>query len=205
MRARSNTRRRILRTGWAVCAARLVAGPCLLGLDAAARADEPLYNETDLTFLQHMIVHHAQAVEMCAWVPTRSDRDDFVRYARYVERAQAAEIEKMKALLAIAADRGLPIPEHHLHGDPPMAGMLSTARMKAIESARGAEFERLWLEGMIVHHDGAVDMARVQQQQQLESARQPYELATLVEDILIEQRAEIAKMRGWLDAWRLAR
>ena len=82
-----------------------------------------------------------------------------------------------------------------------MAGMLSTAEMQAIEAADGAELERLWLEGMIRHHEGAVTMARDQQQQQLDTGRQPYELAVLVEDILIEQRAEIAKMRGWLTAW----
>jgi uncharacterized protein (DUF305 family) len=171
---------------------------------AAARADEtvePLYNAADLEFLQHMIVHHDQALTMCVWVPARSDREEFVRFARYVERAQAAEIREMQSLLDIAAERGLALPEQHLHGDPPMAGMLSTAEMRAIEAADGVEFERLWLEGMIRHHEGAVTMARDQQQQQLDTGRQPYELAVLVEDILIEQRAEIAKMRGWLTAW----
>jgi uncharacterized protein (DUF305 family) len=183
---------------------RTVFATLALGL-AVARAEEPLYNEADLTFLQHMLVHHEQALEMCAWVPARTERAEFEHFARYVDRAQAAEIAEMKSLLAIAADRGLAMPQQHLHGDPPMAGMLSSTEMKAIEAASGAEFEQLWLEGMIVHHEGAVAMARAQQQQQLEAKRQPYELATLVEDILIEQRAEIARMRGWLAEWGLAR
>ena len=183
----------------------LVAATLAMTLIAAAaladEAAEPLYNAADLEFLQHMIVHHDQALTMCAWVPARSDREEFVRFARYVERAQAAEIREMQSLLDIAAERGLALPEQHLHGDPPMAGMLSTAEMQAIEAVDGAELERLWLEGMIRHHEGAVTMARDQQQQQLDTGRQPYELAVLVEDILIEQRAEIAKMRGWLTAW----
>lgn len=215
MRRPLNARRKLRRdVGAALAASALAltialgAAVLALGLVNLARAQgaaEPLYNEADLGFLQHMIVHHEQALTMCTWVAERTERAEFEHFARYVERAQAAEIAEMKALLAIAADRGLAIPQQHLHGDPPMAGMLSTAAMNAIEAATGAEFERLWLTGMIAHHEGAVDMARAQQKQQLETNRQPYELATLVEDILIEQRAEIAKMRGWLAAWELER
>jgi uncharacterized protein (DUF305 family) len=194
--------------GGAALGAGCAAAALALVSAGSVRAQEiaqPLYNAADLAFLQHMIVHHEQALTMCEWVPGRTKREEFVHFARYVERAQAAEIAEMKSLLAIAAERGLAIPEQHLHGDPPMAGMLSTAQMQTIEAATGTEFERLWLQGMIVHHDGAVDMARAQQQQQLDTRRQPYELATLVEDILIEQRAEIAKMRGWLQDWGLER
>jgi uncharacterized protein (DUF305 family) len=107
----------------------------VLGLiTALARADEtaPLYNDADLTFLQHMIVHHEQALTMCAWVAERSDRAEFARFARYVDRAQAAEIQMMRSLLAVAAERGLQMPAQHLHGDPPMAGMLSSAQMDAM-------------------------------------------------------------------------
>ena len=168
---------------------------------AASRAQEnpaPLYNDADLAFLQHMIVHHEQALTMCAWVPERSERGEFVRFARYVERAQAAEIKAMQSLLGAAAERGLEIPAQHLHGDPPMAGMLSTVQMAAIQAASSTEFERLWLEGMIYHHEGAIAMAHAQQEQQLASGRRPYGLDVLIEDLLVEQRAEITKMREWL-------
>lgn len=167
----------------------------------AQSAGQPLYTDTDLSFLQHMIVHHEQALTMCAWVPERSERAEFVRFARYVARAQAAEIGEMRALLDLAAQRGLALPQVHLHADPPMAGMLSRAEMDAIAAASGGQFERLWLEGMIRHHDGAVAMARAQQQAQLASGRQPYELAVLVEDILIDQKGEIVRMREWLEEW----
>lgn len=164
----------------------------------------PIFNDGDLLFLHHMSLHHEQAVVMSSLVPERTDRDEFVRFAGYVGRAQAAEIALMQSLLDLAADRGMEVPDHGQHGDPPMAGMLSTAQIDALTAARNAEFERLWLEGMIVHHQGAIDMARRQQRQQSESGRRPYGLAVLVEEILVEQRAEITKMRAWLNDWGLA-
>lgn len=172
--------------------------------DAREQTTGPLFNAEDVRFLQHMTVHHEQAVVMASLVLARSDRAQFNRFARYVARAQAAEIEVMQALLALARDRGLAIHDHGLHGDPPMAGMLSSAEMNALAAASGAEFERLWLEGMIYHHQGAIDMAHAQQRQQLANDHRPYGLAVLVEDILVEQRAEITKMRAWLGEWGLA-
>lgn len=193
----------------------MLAASLLLGLASAALAqhahDAPtatvpaaLFNEADLEFLQHMIVHHEQGVEMALLVPPRTDREEFVRFASYVRRGQAAEIESMESLLELAADRGMRVSEHALHGDPPMAGMLSSAQMRALAAATGVEFERLWLEGMVYHHEGAIDMANAQQRQQLESGRQPYEISVLVEEILVEQFAEITKMRAWLVEWGLA-
>jgi uncharacterized protein (DUF305 family) len=151
-----------------------------------------------------MIMHHEQALEMAALVPSRSHRDEFVRFARYVDGAQRAEIDQMKSLLQMASDRGIPIPHHEMLGDPPMAGMLSKAQMAALAAATGAEFERLWLQGMIYHHEGALDMAREQQRQQFETGRHPYGIDVMVDDILNVQRAEITKMRGWLDQWGLS-
>jgi uncharacterized protein (DUF305 family) len=171
---------------------------------ASEQASAPLYNDADLLFLRHMSIHHEQAVVMSSMVPARTDREAFIRFARYVERAQAAEIEVMQSLLELAVQRGLEVPEHGPHGDPPMAGMLSTAEMEALAAASGAEFERLWLEGMIFHHEGGIDMAHAQQRQQLETGRRPYGIDVLVQDILVEQRAEITKMRAWLAEWGLA-
>jgi uncharacterized protein (DUF305 family) len=168
---------------------------------AHAHDETALFNAADIEFLQHMIVHHEQAVVMALLVPERTERDEFVRFASYVRRGQAAEIESMRSLLDLAADRGMVVGEHGLHGDPPMPGMLSRAQIDALASATGIEFERLWLEGMIYHHQGAIDMAIAQQQQQLESRRQPFEVSVLVEEILVEQQAEITKMREWLGDW----
>lgn len=175
-----------------------------LGVAWGQAPSAPLYTEDDLMFLTHMIMHHEQALEMAALVPSRSHRDEFVRFARYVDGAQRAEIDQMKSLLQMASDRGIPIPHHEMLGDPPMAGMLSKAQMAALAAATGAEFERLWLQGMIYHHEGALDMAREQQRQQFETGRHPYGIDVMVDDILNVQRAEITKMRGWLDQWGLS-
>jgi len=168
--------------------------------DALADDETPLYTEADLRFLQHMIAHHEQAVAMSALVAERTSRRQFVQYADYVARAQHAEIATMSALLELASERGIDLP-HMAHGDPPMRGMLSAAQLRALEQADGAHFERLWLEGMIFHHEGAIEMARAQQLAQLDAGRRPYMIDVLVEDIIVDQRAEIATMRRWLREW----
>ena len=180
---------------------KFASGLALLCLACRAIA-APLYAPADLQFLTHMIVHHNQALELCALVPSRSEREEFHRFARYLNDAQQTEIDQMKGLLKSAADRGVQIPEAHLHGDPPMHGMLSKAQMTAIANARGLKFERLWLEGMIYHHQGAVDMALAQQEAQFTDGHQPWGVDVLVDDMLAVQRAEIHRMQGWLRDWR---
>ena len=103
----------------------------------AASANAPLFTEQDLMFLTHMIMHHEQALEMTAMVPSRSKREDFNRFARYLDGGQRSEIDHMKGLLKVATERGLEIPHHEMTGDPPMAGMLSKAQMAAHAEASG--------------------------------------------------------------------
>lgn len=187
---------------------RLLVLPLLLGLAGAAlgqqpRPATPLYTGDELAFLTHMLTHHQQAIDMAALVPARSDRKEFLAFARYIADAQQAEIDQMKALLQAAADRGQPAPHHEMSGDPPMPGMLSKAQMAALDAARGAEFARLWLQGMIRHHQGAIDMALAQQQREFESRRQPYGIAAMADDILTTQRGEIGMMKTWLTRWGL--
>jgi uncharacterized protein (DUF305 family) len=162
-----------------------------------------VYTPEDLLFLTHMIVHHEQALELTALVPSRTMREELVRFARHLDAAQRAEIDQMKSLLALAAERGMTMPSHEQHGDHPMPGMLPKAQMDAIAAARGPAFEKLWLEGMIVHHEGALTMGREQQQRQFESGRRPYGIDVLVDEILVVQRAEITRMRAWLGEWGL--
>ncbi len=171
----------------------------------AAASTSALYTDDDLSFLTHMIMHHQQALDMCALVPSRSDREQFNRFARYLDGAQRAEIDQMNALLKEASDRGIQIPHHEMTGDPPMAGMLSKAQMLELAASRGAEFERLWLQGMIYHHQGAVDMSLAQQERDFQTHRDPYGIEVMVDDILSSQRAEIAKMQGWVTEWGLSK
>jgi uncharacterized protein (DUF305 family) len=169
----------------------------------AAGANAPLFTQQDLLFLTHMIMHHEQALEMTAMVPSRSKREDFIRFARYLDGGQRTEIDHMKGLLRIAEERGIEIPHHEMTGDPPMAGMLSKAQMAALAAATGPEFEKLWLQGMIYHHQGALDMAREMQERQFETGRQTFGIDVLVDDITEVQRAEINKMKMWLVQWGL--
>ena len=85
-------------------------------------AGQALFNEQDLHFMHHMVVHHEQALVMSELVEARSDRREFHRFADYVYRAQAAEIDLMQSLMQLAAERGANVPMHELTGDPPMAG-----------------------------------------------------------------------------------
>ena len=170
----------------------------------SAGAVAPLFTQEDLMFLTHMIVHHEQALDMCAMVASRSHREDFIRFARYLDGAQRSEIDQMKGLLRLATERGLSIPHHEMTGDPPMAGMLSKAQMAALAASTGAEFEKLWLQGMIYHHQGALDMAHDMQERQFQSGRQTFGLDVLVDDITEVQRAEINKMKMWLTQWGLS-
>ena len=178
---------------------------CLLFAGASVAAQTPgaeLYTHEDLLFLSHMIVHHEQALELAALVPSRTGREELMRFARQIDGAQRAEIDQMKSLLAIAADRWMTVPQHDAHGDAPMPGLLPKARMDALAAATGAPFERMWLEGMIVHHEGALTMGREQQRRQFETGRHPYGIDVLVDEILVVQRAEITKMKAWLTELR---
>jgi len=170
-----------------------------------ARSDDRdvLYNPEDMQFLHHMSMHHQQALDMAALVPERAMHEEFKKFARYVARGQAAEISAMQGLETLAEDRGIAAPHAHMDHDPPMAGMLPQAEMKALAASKGNDFERRWLEGMIFHHEGGLAMARAQQLQQLEFQRAPYGLAVMVEDILVVQRAEVSKMYDWLMDWGL--
>jgi uncharacterized protein (DUF305 family) len=180
----------------------------MMSLAAAAgwarAAAPPLYTQDDLLFLTHMIMHHRQALDMAALVPSRSSREEFRRFARYVDGAQRSEIDQMNSLLEQAAARAIETPHHEMHGDPPMDGMLSKAQMAALAAATGAEFERLWLRGMIYHHEGALRMARAQQERDFETHRQPFGIDVLADNIIDVQRGEITKMQGWLKDWGLA-
>jgi uncharacterized protein (DUF305 family) len=180
----------------------------LFGASVQAQTPSPgaaLYSQEDLLFLSHMIVHHEQALELAALVPSRTTREELKDFARLVDRGQRVEIDQMKSLLAVAADRGAAVPEHALHTAESMPGLLSKTRMAEIAAANGTRFDRLWLEGMIEHHEGALTMGREQQRRQFESKRQPYGIDVMVDDILVVQRGEITKMKAWLAAWGLSK
>ncbi|MEM1270050.1 MAG: DUF305 domain-containing protein, partial [Bacteroidota bacterium] len=125
------------------------------------------YTEADVRFMQGMIPHHAQALEMTALVRKHATTDAVRQMALRMEISQRDEIKLMEAWLA---ERDQPIEMamgdiggmHHGHhmsgGMHTMPGMLTAEQMETLANARGIEFDRLFLEGMIQHHQGAIDM-----------------------------------------------
>ena len=113
----------------------------------------PQFSSTDIMFAQMMIVHHQQAVDMGTLAETRASSAEVKALAAEIKAEQAPEITQMKGWLEAA---NAPTEMGHHMG---MGGMLTDAEMAALRNATGAEFDRLYLEGMIDHHEGAIRMA----------------------------------------------
>lgn len=152
--------------------------------DAAAEA-----NDADAMFASMMIVHHEQAIEMSAIVLDADGVDPRVTaLAERITAAQGPEIEQLRGWLddwGVEADTAAPMD----HGD----GMMSADDLAALEAASGAEASSLFLEQMIVHHEGAVEMAE-QQVAEGENA----DAVALAESIIEAQAAEIDEMKELL-------
>ncbi len=152
--------------------------------------------DPDTRFMHHMIAHHGQALVMTKLVPQRSNTPGFRLLSERIEISQQDELALMRRWLQ---QRGKPMPmdgDHMMH--MAMPGMLSEAQLASLAAARGAEFERLFLNLMIRHHEGALTMVRELLGSQ--GAAQDSEVYRLASDIDADQRAEIARMRSMLNA-----
>ena len=164
--------------------------------------EEPAANESDVAFMQMMVPHHAQALEMSQLAQSRAADHQVLAIARRIKGAQGPEIVGMASWLE---SRGLPVPDsmddatgggsghdhggHHDHGSLAMRGMLTDRQMTELAHARGAEFDRLYITGMIQHHEGAVAMAR----DEMEAGSDTIALE-LAADVAAGQQAEIGRM-----------
>ncbi|HEU4565954.1 MAG TPA: DUF305 domain-containing protein [Gemmatimonadaceae bacterium] len=185
------------------------------------------YTEADVRFVQGMIAHHGQALEMTALVPGRASRPELRLLAERIDVSQRDEIALMRRWLE---QRGEEVPDvpalrsgqaaaHEAHdsthqamrADSPhaaheamaghhelMPGMLTPEEMARLAAAAGAGFDRLFLEDMIHHHEGA--LAMVAQLLATPGAAQEPELFRFASDVDADQRAEIARMRALLRA-----
>jgi uncharacterized protein (DUF305 family) len=152
----------------------------------------------DVNFMQGMIMHHSQAVEMTELLRTRSRNKNLQSFGKRISISQSDEMKYMKQWLE---DRGQPASMEHDHMDhmghmPLMPGMLTPQQMKALERATGPTFDHLFLTGMIQHHTGALIM--VQDLFDTPEAGQDAVLFDFATDIDNTQRAEIEIMRGML-------
>lgn len=163
---------------------------------SAAPVPRIAHTAADVAFMQGMIGHHAQALEMTELLKTRSQNPDMKLLALRIEVSQTDEIRFMQRWLA---SRGEAVPgphAHHAHGAKLMPGMLTPADMARLSAARGAEFDRLFLEYMIKHHDGALVM--VDELFEADGAGQEADINAFASDIVADQKMEIDRMGGML-------
>ncbi len=155
-------------------------------------------NAQDAMFLQMMIPHHEQAVVMSALAPSRTQNAAVLKLAKQIEAAQGPEIAEMKSWLT-AWNEPLTIGDMSgmAHGGgsgmPGMPGMMTPGQMTALEQAKGAAFDKLYLQDMIAHHEGAVTMA----QQELDSGENP-QVKALAQTIINAQTKEISEIKQML-------
>jgi uncharacterized protein (DUF305 family) len=154
------------------------------------------YTPADVRFMQGMIGHHAQALEMTALVPARTARDEMRLLANRIELSQADEITMMQEWLTA---RGAQLPNAHAHhgeGATLMPGMLTPDEMRVLAAAKGIAFDRLFLEFMIKHHDGALVM--VDELFSAAGAGQQSDIFAFASDVDADQRMEIERMSAML-------
>ena len=167
-------------------------------LPTSTRALLPPASPKDVEFMQGMIMHHAQAVEMVALVPSRSSSDDVKKLALRIDVSQQDEIKMMQHWLEV---RGQQLPDPHAHqmnGATLMPGMLTPEEMARLAAAKGDAFDRLFLEGMIKHHGGA--LAMVNDLFSSPGAGQEPEIFGFASDVDADQRMEIDRMGAMLYA-----
>lgn len=163
---------------------------------AAAALPRPGFTAADVKFMQGMIHHHAQALDMTELLKTRTSRDDMKRLAQRIELSQADEINMMRRWLE-AHGQEVPGPHaHHMAGAPMMPGMLTPEQMNRLTAANGTAFDRLFLEFMIQHHAGALIM--VKDLFATPGAAQDSDIFAFASDVDADQRMEIARMDAML-------
>jgi uncharacterized protein (DUF305 family) len=149
------------------------------------------HTEADTKFMQGMIGHHAQAVEMVALIADRTNNEDLKRMGLRIQVSQEDEMNMMRTWLQV---RGEKIPGPHSHHEPGgfMPGMLTNEEMAQLAAAKGVEFDRLFLLGMIKHHGGALTM--VEELFKTPGAGQDGDIFAFASDVEADQRMEIERM-----------
>ncbi len=167
-----------------------------LSPEEAESIDEPAYTDADVAFVQGMIPHHRQALEMTALVADRAEDPDLAAMAERIDVTQVAEIEQLEGWLTERGESVSGMDAGHgggEHGMPGMPGMLTPQGMARLERASGPRFDRLFLLGMIRHHEGAVVM--VESLLTEGEGGQESEVFQLASHIGTDQQVEIAAMK----------
>ena len=166
----------------------------------------PPQSEKDVEFMQGMIMHHAQAVEMTALIDSRSTNKELRLLGARISHSQSDEMRFMQRWLEARGEpvkmpmadmKGMEMPGMNMSHQMLMPGMLTEKQMDALKRAKGADFDRLFLAGMIQHHTGALTM--VKDLFNTAGAGQDADLFNFATDVDSGQRAEIKIMQGMLD------
>ncbi|MGX9789126.1 DUF305 domain-containing protein [Mycobacterium sp. MMS18-G62] len=150
------------------------------------------YNADDVAFATNMVPHHQQAIELSALVPDRSTNPQLIALANQISAAQQPEINVMKVFLVQWNENPDTNSGHAGHGNT-MQGMVDEATMSKLKSLGGAEFDKLWLNSMISHHQGAVEMAKAEI-----ANGDNVDAKSLARNIVTTQEAEIGQMKQML-------
>jgi uncharacterized protein (DUF305 family) len=153
------------------------------------------HGAADTRFMQGMIGHHAQALEMVALVGSRSRNDDLKRLALRIDVSQRDEMQMMREWLTRRGE-ALPDPHAHHQAHGQMPGMLTPEQMTRLAASEGPAFDRLFLEGMIQHHAGALTM--VKDLFATPGAGLEAEMFDFASDVEADQAMEIARMGAML-------
>lgn len=168
----------------------LLAGCSGPGGDPMTASLRPLKNEKfEMSFLSQMIQHHRGAIEMAKMVPSRTKRPELNQLAVGIIEAQQQEIGQLTQWLK----------EWHKADPDTMAGKHAGMKMEGmpkLEAAKDAEFDKLFIEMMITHHEGAVQMSELVK----DRSNRP-ELLKFAEKVIKDQTVEIEQMKGWQTAW----
>ena len=169
----------------------------VLTAEQATRLADTSYAPADAAFMQHMITHHSQAVEMAALIASRTNNEDVVKAGGRIEASQADEMKFMREWLE-ARSEPLTMPmSHGAHGaHTMMKGMASPEQMAALAAASGTAFDRMFLQMMIAHHQGALDMVD-ELHRNPGTAYDPV-MFEFTNDVVTEQKAEIERMNTLL-------
>lgn len=164
---------------------------------AEPRTTAPAADAADVRFIQRMLAHHVQALAMAELVDARTPSRDLRLLAERIAVSQRDEMEMMREWLR-AAGQPLAAPGHEGHHDPDMPGMASETQMARLASATGDEFDAIFLELMIRHHEGALVM--VAELFDSGSGAQRADVYRIASEVDADQRAEILRMRAMLRA-----
>lgn len=151
--------------------------------------EDSRFSRADLMFMNMMIIHHDQAIEMAELAENRTDNDKVLSLSQNISEAQRYENRKMAEWLnSVGLNR--PTRGHR------MAGMAAQEEMMQLEQSRGKEFDQLFSELMIEHHRGGIEMARAEVQN-----GRAEEVIELARGMVQVQQKEVGMMRQWQEEW----